>query len=95
MSISEIAATYAFFAFHEGHDPITALKNVKKLKPLYSETQIAIGISKAKEFLFQPSEKDLSELKKELSAWQSAAISSMGLGVDEKRGGLAGGPFRR
>ncbi len=71
------AAAYAFFAFYEKQDPITALKSVKKLKPFYSETQIAIGVSKAKEFLFQPTEKDLSELKKELSPWQEAALGSV------------------
>lgn len=73
------AATYTFFAFQAGHDPITALKSVKKLKPFYSETQIAVGVSRAKEFLFQPSEQDTSELRKELSSWQAAAIGSMSL----------------
>lgn len=76
----EVAATYAFFAFQEKQDPITALKSVKKLKPFYSETQIAIGVSRAKEFLFQPTDKDVSELKKELSSWQEAALGSVGRG---------------
>lgn len=73
------AAAYAFFAFCEKQDPVTALKSVKNLKPFYSETQIVIGVSRANEFLFQPSEQDTSELRKELSSWQTAAMGSMRL----------------
>lgn len=76
-SMLEVAATYAFFAFQEGQDPLTALKNVKKLKPFYSEAQIAVAISHAKQFLFKPSEKDLGQLKQELALWQAAAVNSL------------------
>ncbi|MCD6247702.1 MAG: hypothetical protein J7J87_04730 [Candidatus Diapherotrites archaeon] len=76
-SILEVAATYAFFAFDQKQDPLTALKNVKRMKPFYSEAQIAIGVSKAKEFLFTPTKKELNELKKELWPWQEASKKSM------------------
>ena len=76
-STLEIAATYAYFAFDAKQDPMEALKNAKKFKQFYSETQLAIGVSKAKEFLFKPSERDVSELKKEFSDWQDAATKSL------------------
>src|SRR3989338_3851095 len=73
----EVAATYSFFAFDQKQDPLTALKNVKRMKSFYSEVQIAIGVSKAKEFLFRPSEKELAEMKEEAKAWQDASLKSM------------------
>jgi|SRR3989338_6964809 len=75
--ILEVAATYSLFAFDQKQDAITALKNVKRMKSFYSEAQIAVGISKAKEFLFRPSEKEISELKEELRPWQEASAESM------------------
>jgi uncharacterized protein YwgA len=75
--ILEVAATYAYFAFEQEQDPLTALKNVRALKPFFSEAQIAIGVSKAKEFLFKPTEKELEEMKKEHRLWQGASLSSI------------------
>ena len=72
-STLEVAATYSFFAFDEKQDPLTAQKNVKKMKPFYSEAQIAVGVSKAKEFLFVPTEKELAEMKEEFRPWQEAS----------------------
>lgn len=77
-SLLEVAATYSYFAFGRKEDPITALKNVRTMKPFYSETQIAVGISRAKEYLFKPTDKELADLKKELEPWQEASIKSMG-----------------
>ncbi len=76
-SILEVAATYAFFAFERKQDPITALQNVKRMKSFYSGAQIAVGVSKAKEFLFKPSEKQLADMKEEARAWQDASLKSM------------------
>jgi len=76
-STLEIAATYSFFAFGEKQDALTALKNVKRMKSFYSEAQIAVGVSKAKEFLFKPNEKELAGLKEELRPWQEASAKSM------------------
>ena len=49
----EVGATYGYYALRQNCDPLEALRQVKRLKPFYSEAQIALGISKAKEFLFQ------------------------------------------
>jgi len=76
-SILEVAATYSYFAFGQNQDVITALQNVKRMKSFYSEAQIAVGVSKAKEFLFRPSKKELTDLKEELRPWQEASAKSM------------------
>jgi len=75
--ILEVAATYSYFAFERHQDVMTALQNVKRMKSFYSEAQIAVGVSKAKEFLFQPSEKELAEMKEESRAWQDASLKDM------------------
>ena len=73
----EVGATYGYYVLRQNCDPLEALRQVKRLKPFYSEAQIAIGVSKAKEFLFRPTEKDLEELKKETGIWQRASLKSL------------------
>ena len=73
----EVGATYGYYALRENCDPLEALRQVKRLKPFYSEAQVAIGISKAKEFLFKPTQKDLEELKKETVLWQKASLKTL------------------
>jgi uncharacterized protein YwgA len=73
----EVGATYGYYSLRQNCNPLEALRQVKKLKPFYSEAQIALGISKAKEFLFRPTEKDLEELKKETGIWQRASLKSL------------------
>ena len=72
----EVASTYAYFAFEKREPPLSALKNVRRLKP-FSESQIALGVSKAKEYLYAPTEKEIAEMKKEFSAWEGAALESV------------------
>lgn len=73
----EVGATYGFYAFRYQSSPLEALRQVKELKPFYSEAQIALGVSKAKEFLYTPTPKDLEELKKETGLWQRASLKSL------------------
>jgi uncharacterized protein YwgA len=73
----EVGATYGYYSLRQNCDPVEALRQVKRLKPFYSEAQIALGISKAKEFLFRPTERDLIELKKETGIWQRASLKSL------------------
>jgi uncharacterized protein YwgA len=73
----EVGATYGYYTIRQNSDPLEALRQVKRLKPFYSEAQIALGISKAKEFLYTPSQKDLEELKKETGIWQRASLKSL------------------
>ncbi len=73
----EVGATYGYCAIRQDCDPLEALRQVKKLKPFYSEAQIALGVSKAKEFLYMPSREDLEDLKKETGIWQRASIKSL------------------
>jgi uncharacterized protein YwgA len=73
----EVGATYGYYTKRENCDPLEAMKKVKQLKPFYSQAQIAVGVSKAKEFLFEPTVKDLEELRKETEPWQRASLRSM------------------
>ena len=76
-SMLEIAATYSYFTMELHEDPITAQKNVKRIKSFYSAPKIATGVSKAKEFLFQPTKKELDELKEETKAWREASLKTI------------------
>jgi hypothetical protein len=73
----EVGATYGYYTLRQKCDPLEALRQVKRLKPFYSEAQIALGISKAKEFLYQPTQKDLEDLKKETGIWQRASLKTL------------------
>jgi len=73
----EVGATYGYYALLQKCDPLEALRHVKRLKPFYSEAQIALGISKAKEFLCKPTRKDLEELKEETGIWQRASLKTL------------------
>lgn len=76
-SLLEVAATYSYYAATAKQDPISAYKSVKKLKPFFTEAQVAVGISKAKEFLFPPTEQQLEEMRKEMRSWESLPDPSM------------------
>ena len=77
-TILEIGATYGYFNMIEGLDPVESQRRVKRMKPFFSDAQMAIGISKAKQFLFEPTQGQMQELKKELAVWQNVAMSSLG-----------------
>lgn len=73
----EVGATYGYYAIRQDCDPLEASRQVKRLKPFYSEAQIALGISKAKQFLYKPTRKDLEDLKQETGIWQRASLRSL------------------
>jgi hypothetical protein len=73
----EVGATYGYYALRQNSDPLEASRQVRRLKPFYSEAQIALGISKAKEFLYKPTPDDLEELKKETGIWQRASLKTL------------------
>jgi len=70
--VLEIAATYAYFIFKRNETPKEALLKVKEIKGFYPEAQIALGISKAKQFLYEPTKQEIEDMKKEFSAWETA-----------------------
>ena len=76
-SLLEVAATYAYFAFEQGKDPLTATKGVRAMKGFYPETQIALGISHAKKFLFKPSVADIAEMKREHEALERVSLHDL------------------
>jgi len=73
----EVGATYGYYSLRQNSDPLEASRQVKRLKPFYSEAQIALGISKAKQFLYKPTPQDLEELKKETGIWQRASLKTL------------------
>jgi len=73
----EIGATYAFIVEKTNRSPIEAFRIIKETKGFYRDTQIAKGISKVKQFLFEPTEKDLEWLKNETGPMQRASINSL------------------
>ena len=76
-NLLEVGATYGYFMKKENLEPSEALKRVKQLKPFLSEAEIAVGISKSKQYLFTPSVADIEELRRETTPWQIASIKSM------------------
>ncbi|QYZ80179.1 hypothetical protein E2N92_12435 [Methanofollis formosanus] len=76
-SLLEIGATYALLVSQMGKSPVEALRIVKQEKGFYRDTQIAKGVSKVKEFLFEPAQKDLEWLKDEVGPMQKASIRSL------------------
>jgi uncharacterized protein YwgA len=71
----EIMSTYAYFIKELNYEEKIAITSLKKLKPFYSEGRIAVGVSKAKQLFFKPTEKEIEEMKKEFSGWQDVIIS--------------------
>jgi hypothetical protein len=76
-SLLEVAATYGYYVATEKQDPISAYRSVKRLKPFFTEAQVAVGISKAKEFLFPPTETQLEGMRKEMRLWEAAPDQRM------------------
>jgi len=72
-SVVEIAATYAYLAYHLNMEPDKARIRLKEMKSFYSEADFAIGINRAKELFFHPTEEDLQKLKQEMSGWDKAS----------------------
>ncbi|MFH0971759.1 MAG: hypothetical protein V1835_04295 [Candidatus Micrarchaeota archaeon] len=71
-ALLEIIATYSYLARQMEMSPSDATIKLKKLKPFYSEAQIAVGVNRAK-ILFPPSQKEVEEMKKEFSDWARAS----------------------
>ncbi len=74
-NLLEIGATYGFYNTALRYDHPASIQELKRIKPFYSSAQIALGISKAKEFLFDPSDQDLHDMKEEFKAWQDASFT--------------------
>jgi len=76
-SLLEIGATYAYIVEKMHLSPVEAFRVIKETKGFYRDTQIARAISKAKQFLFEPTENDLEWLKQETGPMQRASLKSM------------------
>ena len=76
-SLLEIGATYAFVVGQLQMSPVEGFRIIKEPKGFYRDSQIARGISKAKQFLFEPTENDLEWLRQETGPMQRASLKSM------------------
>lgn len=73
----EVMSTYLCLSIdlHEKEDD--AIRRLKELKPFFSEGDVAVGVSKAKQLLFKPTKEDLEWLKKENAAWSAVSDESL------------------
>jgi uncharacterized protein YwgA len=71
-SILEIAAAYAYLAYEQKMPSKGARIKLKEIKPYFSETEYTIGINRAKELIFKPTEEDLRKLREEMKGWDAA-----------------------
>ncbi len=72
----EVAATYAFFVSCDGLDQVEAHRRTRKLKSFVPAAQQALGIARAKRYLYPPTEEETREMKDEFALWQSASLRS-------------------
>jgi len=72
-AILEIASTYAFYAYKERLPAWEAHRRTRELKGSLPSAKITLGINRAKEFLFVPTERELREMREEFAPWQSAS----------------------
>ena len=72
-SLLEIAATYVVLIKACGLKPRDAIKQLKDMKPFFSEAEFAIGISKAKQLVPMVSEDDIKAMNAEFSPWDRAS----------------------
>ena len=74
----EVAGTYAFFVSCDGLDHLEAHHRTRKLKSFVPAAQQALAISRAKRFLYPPTEEETREMKDEFAPWQSASLRTAG-----------------
>ncbi len=73
-SLLEIGATYGFQNQILHQDHFDSFKELKKMKPFYSDAMLALGASKAKQFFGKVSDDNMKEMKVEFEAWQNASF---------------------
>ncbi len=73
-SMLEIMATYAFLIKRSSYGGKEAITELKRIKPFYSETKIAVGVSRAKQ-LFPATEKEVRDMKAEFKEIEAASTS--------------------
>ena len=74
----EVAATYAFYVSYECLDPLNAYRKTREFKSTVPAAQFALGISRAKQFLYPPADEEIREMRDEFAPWQEASLEVMG-----------------
>ncbi len=70
----EIATTYAYSIIQMRNEPIDAYKFTKRFKSHYSDAKIAVGISKAKEYLNERLIRLDDDVDAELKIWRKRSL---------------------
>lgn len=70
----EIMATYAYLIKELNNDEKEAIMNLKKLKSFYSEANIAIGVSRAKQLINKLTDEEIEEMKAEFAGFEEASL---------------------
>lgn len=73
----EIVATYAWFAYEKGQDCQTATASLREIKGFYSDTQIALGISRSKQLFYEPTTEQIDAAKREVALWETASTMTL------------------
>ena len=76
-SLLEISSTYGHYMRNRNYSPVEAMKATREIKSQYSSGQLAVGISKANQFLYSPTPDDLQLLKEETAHWQEIGFLSL------------------
>ncbi|MFH1106963.1 MAG: hypothetical protein V1787_03635 [Candidatus Micrarchaeota archaeon] len=76
-SLLEIISTFVILADDLKYSQDEALTRLRTLKPKFSESEIILGTSKAREFVLKPTKSETVELKKTLTVWEKAGAETM------------------
>jgi len=71
-TLLEIMATYSFLTQKRNKNAKEAIIELKQLKPFFSETDVAVGVSRSK-ILFPPTQAEVENMKNEFRAWENAS----------------------
>lgn len=74
-TLLEIMSTYLFLIKCMEKEERQAIIDLKKLKSFFSEGKIAVGISRAKQLAFNPTEKEIERMKAEFREWEEASMA--------------------
>jgi len=76
-TLLEVAATYAFFAYEKGETALEATRKTRKIKKNASPAQLALGMNRAKRYLYTPTKEELKSLRQEMAAFDRASIQDL------------------
>jgi len=80
-NLLEIISTYLCLNLDLHYSAEDSLKRLREIKSFMPESDLAVGVSKAKQLMFKPTHEELEELKKELLLWDKASDETLAKAV--------------